>query len=85
MINKTSKLLSLIFLMGFLWSASADPIPYKDCGTKGVTVNTFDVSGCKNFPCVFPKNTNVSLVLNFTSSKQFSASDSSNPNFIYYY
>ena len=40
-------------------------------GTNGVTVNYFDVSGCKNLPCIFPKNTNVSLKLNFTSSKKF--------------
>ena len=40
-------------------------------GTNGVTVNYFDVSGCKNLPCILTKNTNVSLKLNFTSSRKF--------------
>jgi hypothetical protein len=45
-----------------------DPVPVRDCGTKGVTLNSFDISGCSKFPCVFQKNQNASLLINITSS-----------------
>ncbi len=51
--------------------ACADPVPVRDCGTKGVTLNSFDISGCSKFPCVFLKNQNASLTLNITSSMLF--------------
>ena len=53
--------------------AIADPVPVRDCGTKGVTLNSFDISGCSKFPCVFPKNQNASLTISITSNTSYTS------------
>ncbi|CAF0722639.1 unnamed protein product [Brachionus calyciflorus] len=51
--------------------ALADKIPYKDCGSSGVTDVTLDLTGCSSLPCIFKKNDNVTLTLEFTATRQF--------------
>ena len=65
---KRNILFSLLLIVSAVY---ADPIPYKDCGSKGgeISVQTFDVSGCSKFPCMFHKNTNATLTVKFTASK----------------
>jgi Niemann-Pick C2 protein len=50
----------------------ADPIKYKDCGSKGGISNiNMDVADCAKFPCIFHKNGNASVTLTFTANQQF--------------
>jgi hypothetical protein len=61
---------SIVLVLALVAVASADPIKYKDCGSKGGISNiTFDVSNCAKFPCVFNKNANASVTFTFTASK----------------
>lgn len=57
----------MFFLFRFL--AHLDKINfYFISGSKGVTVNLFDISDCSTFPCIFHKNSTITLKLNFTTS-----------------
>jgi hypothetical protein len=60
---------SIMLVLALATVALADPINYKDCGSKGGISNIkFDVSNCAKFPCVFSKNTNASVTISFTTS-----------------
>lgn len=61
-------ILKIISILSFVCLALADPIPFKDCGSSGVTNVILDLSNCSALPCTFQKNQNVTLNLKFTSS-----------------
>ena len=58
----------IISIFSFICLALGDPIPFKDCGSSGVTDVILDLSNCSALPCTFKKNQNVTLSLKFTSS-----------------
>ena len=62
-----------------LLSVSMGAIPTKDCGSTASKLTKFEVSDCATSPCVFHKNTNVTV----TIEAQFDADHTSLKNVVY--
>lgn len=63
--SRFNQFLCLIFVVNI---AFADVIPFKDCGSTGTDI-TLNVANCSKAPCIFVKNTNASITIEFTSSR----------------
>lgn len=48
-------------------------IPFKDCGSDGIKITNFDVSGCTALPCIFKKGNDVTVTIEATASKDFTS------------
>ncbi|RNA38862.1 epididymal secretory E1 [Brachionus plicatilis] len=66
-------ILKLAGIFLFISIATADPIPFKDCGSSGVTDVTLGLTNCSALPCTFHKNQNVTLNLKFTTTRQLNS------------
>lgn len=57
----------------FLWLCSqltgAEKVDFKDCGSKEGKIFSLDISPCPEQPCVFHKNTNVTLAVTFETNE----------------
>ncbi|XP_025106055.1 NPC intracellular cholesterol transporter 2-like isoform X2 [Pomacea canaliculata] len=66
-------MLRLTVISVILCFAAADNVVFKDCGSKGGTINSVDVTPCPTEPCQFPRNKNITVAITFTASESITS------------
>ncbi|PAA63663.1 hypothetical protein BOX15_Mlig025232g2 [Macrostomum lignano] len=51
----------------------ADPVKFKDCGSKVGKINSVDINPCPKLPCELKRGTKVGVTVDFTSSESATA------------
>uniref|UniRef100_A0A8D2AZS7 NPC intracellular cholesterol transporter 2 n=1 Tax=Sciurus vulgaris TaxID=55149 RepID=A0A8D2AZS7_SCIVU len=63
-------LAAAILLLAFIATAQAEPVQFKDCGSKVGVIKEVNVSPCPTQPCELEKGQSYSVNVTFTSSTE---------------